>query len=39
MHALSPEKVDQLVDVYRAHNEPLHDELVCCAGWTTCWFA
>jgi pyrophosphatase PpaX len=32
MQALSPEKVDQLVDVYRAHNEPLHDELVCCAG-------
>src|SRR5207253_6926638 len=32
MHALSPDKVDQLVDVYRAHNEPLHDELVCCAG-------
>src|SRR5437879_2248700 len=32
MHALSPDKVDELVDVYRAHNEPLHDELVCCAG-------
>src|SRR2546427_11082315 len=32
MHALSPDKADELVDVYRAHNEPLHDELVCCAG-------
>src|SRR2546423_7129547 len=32
MQALSPDKVDELVDVYRAHNEPLHDELVCCAG-------
>ena len=32
MHALAPDKVDELVDVYRAHNEPLHDELVCCAG-------
>jgi pyrophosphatase PpaX len=32
MHSPSPEKVDELVDVYRAHNEPLHDELVCCAG-------
>ena len=32
MHALSPDKVDELVSVYRAHNEPLHDELVCCAG-------
>jgi pyrophosphatase PpaX len=32
MHALSPDRVDELVSVYRAHNEPLHDELVCCAG-------
>jgi pyrophosphatase PpaX len=32
MHALSPDVVDELVTVYRAHNEPLHDELVCCAG-------
>jgi len=32
MHALSPDKVDELVNVYRAHNEPLHDELVCCEG-------
>jgi pyrophosphatase PpaX len=32
MHALSPDRADELVTVYRAHNEPLHDELVCCAG-------
>ncbi len=32
MHALAPDRVEELVDVYRAHNEPLHDELVCCAG-------
>src|SRR5919201_98050 len=32
MHALAPDRVDELVDVYRAHNEPLHDELVCCDG-------
>src|SRR5881398_1617177 len=32
MHALSPEHVERLVDVYRAHNEPLHDELQACAG-------
>jgi pyrophosphatase PpaX len=32
MQALSPDRVDELVTVYRAHNEPLHDELVCCAG-------
>jgi pyrophosphatase PpaX len=32
MHALAPDKVEQLVDVYRAHNEPLHEELVCCVG-------
>jgi pyrophosphatase PpaX len=32
MHALAPDRVDELVSVYRAHNEPLHDELVCCAG-------
>jgi pyrophosphatase PpaX len=32
MRALSPDRADELVDVYRAHNEPLHDELVCCAG-------
>jgi pyrophosphatase PpaX len=27
MHALDPERADELVDAYRAHNEPLHDEL------------
>jgi pyrophosphatase PpaX len=32
MHALAPDRVQELVDVYRAHNEPLHDELMCCAG-------
>jgi pyrophosphatase PpaX len=32
MHALAPDRVDELVTVYRAHNQPLHDELVCCAG-------
>ena len=31
------ERVDELVRVYRAHNEPLHDELEALrAGWTTC---
>jgi pyrophosphatase PpaX len=28
----APERVDELVQVYRAHNEPLHDELEACAG-------
>lgn len=32
MRALDPERVDELVSVYRAHNEPLHEELVCCPG-------
>jgi len=32
MQALAPDRVDELVTVYRAHNEPLHDELACCAG-------
>ena len=32
MQALAPDRVDELVRVYRAHNEPLHDELVCCDG-------
>ena len=32
MHALAPDRVQELVDVYRAHNEPLHGELLCCAG-------
>jgi pyrophosphatase PpaX len=32
MQALSPDRAEELVTVYRAHNEPLHDELVCCPG-------
>jgi pyrophosphatase PpaX len=32
MHALAPDRVEELVSVYRAHNEPLHDGLACCAG-------
>ena len=32
MHALAPDQVDRLVDVYRAHNEPLHEELEACVG-------
>jgi pyrophosphatase PpaX len=32
MQALAPDHVEELVTVYRAHNEPLHDELVCCGG-------
>jgi len=32
MVALDPDRVDELVRVYRAHNEPLHETLECCAG-------
>jgi pyrophosphatase PpaX len=32
MHALAPDRAEELVTVYRAHNEPLHDELTCCPG-------
>jgi pyrophosphatase PpaX len=32
MEALDPTRVDELVRVYRAHNEPLHDTLALCAG-------
>jgi pyrophosphatase PpaX len=32
MRALDPERVDELVRVYREHNEPLHAELQACAG-------
>jgi pyrophosphatase PpaX len=32
MVALDPSRVDELVRIYRAHNEPLHDTLECCAG-------
>jgi pyrophosphatase PpaX len=32
MEVFGPDQVDELVRVYRAHNEPLHDELEACAG-------
>src|SRR5947199_10841978 len=32
MAAFAPDRVDELVRVYRAHNEPLHDELEAFAG-------
>jgi pyrophosphatase PpaX len=32
MAAFAPDRVDELVRVYREHNEPLHDELRACAG-------
>ena len=32
MRLLDESRVDELVRVYRAHNEPLHSELTCCAG-------
>ena len=32
MQALAPDRVADLVRVYREHNEPLHTELECCAG-------
>jgi pyrophosphatase PpaX len=32
MAAFAPDRVDELVRVYRAHNEPLHDELEACEG-------
>jgi pyrophosphatase PpaX len=32
MEALSPDHITELVDVYRAHNIPLHDELEACLG-------
>ena len=32
MAALAPDRVEELVRVYRAHNEPLHDELEACGG-------
>jgi pyrophosphatase PpaX len=32
MQKLAPEHAERLVTVYRAHNEPLHDELQACAG-------
>ena len=32
MRAIAPDRVEELVSVYRTHNEPLHQGLVCCAG-------
>jgi pyrophosphatase PpaX len=32
MQALAPDHVERLVDVYRAHNEPLHESLEACVG-------
>jgi pyrophosphatase PpaX len=32
MAVFEPERVDELVEVYRAHNEPLHDVLEACSG-------
>jgi pyrophosphatase PpaX len=32
MAVFSPDQVDELVRVYRAHNEPLHEELEACLG-------
>ena len=32
MHALDPDRVDELVRVYREHNEPLHETIGLCAG-------
>jgi pyrophosphatase PpaX len=32
MAVFAPERVAELVQVYRAHNEPLHDELEACIG-------
>jgi pyrophosphatase PpaX len=32
MAAIAPDRVEELVVAYRRHNEPLHDELECCAG-------
>jgi pyrophosphatase PpaX len=32
MQELDPSRVEELVRVYREHNEPLHETLECCAG-------
>ena len=34
MRLIDPERVDELVSVYRAHNEPLHAEISECVGMT-----
>jgi pyrophosphatase PpaX len=32
MRAFAPDRVEELVTVYRAHNYPLHQQLACCEG-------
>jgi pyrophosphatase PpaX len=32
MRRLDPDRVDELVHAYRAHNEPLHEQLLPCSG-------
>jgi pyrophosphatase PpaX len=32
MRGFGPDRVEELVRAYREHNEPLHDDLECCAG-------
>jgi pyrophosphatase PpaX len=32
MRSLAPDRVEELVTAYRAHNEPLHDQLASCEG-------
>jgi pyrophosphatase PpaX len=32
MRGFAADRVEELVRVYREHNEPLHDDLECCAG-------
>ena len=32
MAVFAPDRIDELVRVYRAHNEPLHDQLLVCDG-------
>lgn len=32
MELIDPDRADELVEVYRAHNEPLHDQLEACPG-------
>jgi pyrophosphatase PpaX len=32
MRTFAPDRVDELVTVYRAHNYPLHEQLACCDG-------
>ncbi len=34
MAVFAPDQADELVRVYRAHNEPLHEELEACVGMT-----